>query len=131
MTGPPTRRPAKSDPGGIQARADGQQVEVRTYEGELIKIVPSSMAEDMVRVRLADDMKHGLRLKLGIRWLPPRFDRPSGRPDLNQMERRDPGRYAALWRGTLDARVGKGALGRRTIDRSVRFASKAGGSYQA
>jgi tRNA G10 N-methylase Trm11 len=27
--------------------------------------------------------------KLGIRWLPPRFDRPSGRPDLNQMERRD------------------------------------------
>lgn len=131
MTGPPAPWPLPADPGGFQARADGQQVEVRTYEGELIKIVPSSMAEDMVRVRLADDMKHGLRLKLGIRWLPPRFDRPSGRPDLNQMERRDPGRYAALWRGTLDARVGKGALGRRTIDRSVRFASKAGGSYQA
>ena len=76
-----------------------------------------------VRVRLADDMKHSLRLKLGIRWLPPRFDRPSGRPDLNQMERREPARYGALWRGTLDARVGKGALGRRTIDRAVRFAS--------
>jgi hypothetical protein len=131
MSGPPATRPLPTDPGGFQARADGQQVEVRTYEGELIGMVSLAAADDMLRVRLADETKHGLRLKLGIRWLPPRFDRPSGRPDLNQMERRDPGRYAALWRGTLDARVGKGALGRRTIDRSVRFASKAGGSYQA
>jgi hypothetical protein len=121
VTGPPTRRPAKSDPGGIQARADGQQVEVRTYDGELIRIVASSVAADMVRARLADDLQHCLRLKLGIRWLPPRFDRPSGRPDLNQMERREPGRYATLWRGTRDARVGKGALGRRTVDRAVAF----------
>jgi hypothetical protein len=121
MISPPTGKPVKSDPGGIQARADGQQVEVRTYEGELIRIVPSSLAADMVRARLADDLQHCLRLKLGIRWLPPRFDRPSGRPDLNQMERRDPARYAALWRGTLDARLGKGALGRRTVDRAVAF----------
>ena len=28
MTGPPAARPLPSDPGGIQARADGQQVEV-------------------------------------------------------------------------------------------------------
>jgi hypothetical protein len=121
MTGPPARRPATSDPGGIQARADGHQVEVRTYDGELIRIVSSSVAADMVRARLADDLQHCLRLKLGIRWLPPRFDRPSGRPDLKQMERREPGRYAALWRGTRDARVGKGALGRRTVDRAVAF----------
>jgi hypothetical protein len=104
---------------------------VRTFEGELIGMVSSSAADDMVRVRLADDMKHGLRLKLGIRWLPPRFDRPSGRPDLKQMERREPARYSALWRGTLDAHAGKGALGRRTIDRAVRFAAKRDGSYQA
>jgi hypothetical protein len=123
MSGPPATRPLPTDPGGFQARADGQQVEVRTYEGELIGMVSLAAADDMVRVRLADDMKHSLRLKLGIRWLPPRFDRPSGRPDLNQMERREPARYGALWRGTLDARVGKGALGRRTIDRAVRFAS--------
>jgi hypothetical protein len=119
MTGPPAARPLPTDPGGIQARADGQQVEVRTFEGELIGMVPFSAADDMVRGRLADAMKHGLRLKLGIRWLPTRFDRPSGRPDLKQMERREPARYSALWRGTLDARVGKGALGRRVVDTTV------------
>ena len=131
MNSPPATRPVPTDPGGFQARADGQQVEVRTYEGELIGIVPSSVADDMVQVRLADDMKHCLRLKLGIRWLPPRFDRPSGRPDLNQLERRDPVRYAALWRGARGAQVGKGALGRRTVDGAVRFASKKDGVAQA
>jgi hypothetical protein len=131
MTGPPVLWSLATDPGGIQARAGGQRVEVRTYDGDLVGIVLSSVGDDMVRARLADDMKHGLRLKLGIRWLPPRFDRPSGRPDLNQMERREPARYAALWRGTLDARVGKGALGRRTIDRAVRFASPKDGGHQA
>ena len=104
--------------------AEAQQVEVRTFEGELIGKVSLAAAREMVAGKLADQMKHGLSLKLGIRWLPSRFDRPSGRPDLKQMERRDPGRYTALWRGTRDAVVGKGALGRRTIDKSVRFASK-------
>src|SRR5258707_7631366 len=103
MTGPPAAPPTQSDPGGYQARADGQQVEVRTFEGELIGIVSSSAADDMVRSRLADDLRHSLRLKLGIRWLPPRFDRPSGRPDLSQMQRREPRRYAALSRRSLDA----------------------------
>jgi hypothetical protein len=131
LTGPPAARQLPSDPGGFQARADGQQIEVRTYEGDLVGMVSPAAADDMVRAQLADGMKHGMRLKLGIRWLPPRFDRPSGRPDLNQMERRDPGRYAALWRGTLDARIGKGALGRRTIDGAVRFASKKDGAHQA
>jgi hypothetical protein len=121
MTGPPAMRPLPSDPGGIQARADGQRVEVRTYEGELIGMFSLSVADNLVRARLADNMKRGLRLKLGIRWLPPRFDRPSGRPDLNQIERREPDRYSALWRGTLNARVGKGALGRSTIDRALPF----------
>lgn len=50
---------------------------------------------------------------------------------LDQMQRRDPGRYAAPWRGTLDVRVGKGALGRRMIDRAVRFGSKKDGAHQA
>jgi hypothetical protein len=39
------------------------------------------------------------------------------------MRRQDPGRFAALWRGDLDAHVGKGALGRRTVDGAVRFSS--------
>ena len=122
MTGPPAARLLAPDPGGYQARADGQQVEVRTFEGELIRIVPASVADDLVKARIADDLRYCLRLKLGIRWLPPRFDRPSGRPDLNQLQRRDPGRYAALWRGTHDAHVGNGALGRRTVDGVVQFA---------
>jgi hypothetical protein len=121
MNGPPAAWLVQADPGGSQARADGQQVEVRTYEGELIRIVPLSVAYALVQAHIADNLKHSVRLKLGIRWLPPRFDRPSGRPDLDQMQRRDLGRYAALWRGTLDAHVGKGALGRRTIDLTVAF----------
>jgi hypothetical protein len=123
VTGPPAARPTQSDPGGLQARADGQQVEVRTYEGELIRIVPSSVAANLVQSQLADELRHCIRLKLGFRWLPPRLDRISDRPNLEQMQRRDPGRYAALWRGTRDAHIGKGALGRRTLDRAVRFPS--------
>ncbi len=128
--GPPPTRPTQSDPGGIQARADGQQVEVRTYEGELIRIVSASVADDLVHAGLADYTGRCLRLKLGIRWLPPRVGWPSGRPDLNQLERRDPGRYAALWRGTTGARVGKGALGRCTVDEAVQFAPALSDSNQ-
>jgi len=123
VTGPPAARPAQADPGGSQARADGQKVEVRTYEGELVRIVSTSVADALVQAHVADGLKHCVRLKLGLRWLPPKFDRPSGRPDLEQIQRRDPQRYAALWRGTLDARVGKGALGRRMVDSNLRFES--------
>jgi hypothetical protein len=97
----------------------------------LLRVVPASVADDLLRARLADDLKHCLRLKLGIRWLLPRLDRPSGRPDLNEMQRRDPGRYAALWQGTLDAHVGRGALGRRTVDRGVRFPASRTSSEKA
>jgi hypothetical protein len=128
MNSPPAARPTQSDPGGFQARADGQQVEVRTYEGDLIRLVASSVADGLVDAQLADDLRHCVRLKLGIRWQPPRLDRPSGRPDLDQMQRRDPGRYAKLWQGTLDAHTGKGALGRRTVDKNVRFIAKPRGS---
>ena len=126
MTGPPAAWPLPADPGGFQARADGQKVEVRTFEGELIRVLPWSTAATLIQRGLADDLRHCVRLQLGIRWLPPRFDKPSGRPDLAQMQRRDPERYSALWSGTLDARVGKGMLGRRTVDKAVRFGSRNG-----
>jgi hypothetical protein len=119
MTGPPVTRPPQTDPGGIQARADGQQVELRTYDGELIKKVSPEVADELVRNNLADDLKHCLRVKLGIRCLPPRFDRVGGHPDLEQMKRRDPDRYAELWRGNADAHAGKGALGRRVVDSTI------------
>jgi hypothetical protein len=41
MTGPLTPRAAPSGLGGLRARADGQQVEVRMFEGELVQIVSS------------------------------------------------------------------------------------------
>ena len=44
------------------------------------------------------------------------------KPDLDQMRRKDPDRYAALWRGTISARTGRGALGRIGIDRSMAVA---------
>ena len=119
MTGPPAVRPFPTDPGGHQARADGQRVEVRTYEGDLVRIVPVSQAQELIDQGLADNLKHCVRLKLGIRWLPPRFDRPSGRPDLDEMRRKNPDRYAAVWRGTRDAHIGKGALGRNLVDATV------------
>src|ERR1035441_2309751 len=112
MTDPPTPGLQKTDPGGIQARADGQQVEVRTVEGDLVRTVIAELAQSLVDAGLAENLRHCVRLKLGIRWLPPSFDRPSGRPDLDQMRRRQPDRYSAIWRGTQDAHSGKGALGR-------------------
>jgi hypothetical protein len=129
MTRPPALGPVQSDPGGLQARADGQQVEVRTYEGDLVRVVAVAQACDLIKAGIADDLRHCIRLKLGIRWLPPRLDRPSGRPDLERMQRREPGRYAAIWKGTLRARVGKGALGRRLVDGNVRLSG--GGQRQA
>ena len=128
MTGPPAAERARTDPGGLQAPADGQQVEVRTFEGDLIRIVPLAVADDLVQKGLVDDLRHCLRLKLGIQWLSPRLDRASGRPDLKQMQRRQPERYAALWRRKLDAKTGRGALGRRTIDNTVRYPSTEKGS---
>jgi len=128
---PLAARPRPADPGGFQARADGQQVEVRTYEGKMIRVVPSSVADQLVEAQLGDNLRHCVRLKLGIRWLPPRLDRLSGRPDLDQMRRRDPRKYAALWQRTLDAKTGKGALGRRSVDRSVLIGPTTKGSTGA
>jgi len=112
---------AATDPGGTQAQTDGQTVEVRSYEGDLVRKVAPSIADELVAVGIGDRMKYSIRLKLGIRWLPPRYDKPAGPPDLHQMKRKDPERYAALWRGTEGVHTGKGALGRSRTDRVVLF----------
>jgi hypothetical protein len=130
MTGPPAARRLPSDPGGFQARADGRQVEVRTYEGELVRVVPTSIAKYLVQSGLADNLKHSVRLKLGIRSLPTRLDRPAGPPDLVKMQRRDPDRYKKLWTGSLNPHVGKGALGRRTGDSAVRLRCPTSAEYR-
>jgi hypothetical protein len=125
---PGAGRSAHSDPGGNQARADGQRVEVRTFEGELVGKVPRTLAAQLLDAKAADEMPHGLRLKLGIRWLPTRLDKPSGRPDLAVMQRRDPERYAEVWRGNRKALAqhGRGMLGRRGVDGLVFRATESG-----
>jgi hypothetical protein len=37
-------------------------------------MVTQSQADQLVEAGLADCMRHSLRLKLGIRWIPPRLD---------------------------------------------------------
>jgi len=125
---PGAGRSAHSDPGGNQARAEGQGVEVRTFEGELVGKVPRTLASKLLNAQGADEMPQGLRLKLGIRWLPARFDKPSGRPDLTAMRRRDPERYAEVWRGNRKAiaQHGRGMLGRGSVDEVVFRATESG-----
>jgi hypothetical protein len=115
---PPAARPTLT-------RADGDRVEVRDFDGELIRIVSFQTASKLLEPGplghpLAERAAGHIRLKLGIRWLPPRdAKRPSGRPDLEEVKRREPGRYAANWRGDHDPHIGRGAIGKGTVDQVI------------
>lgn len=124
MNSPPAMWP-------LQPRTFGQRVEVRLHGGELVRTVAPGKAQELVSAGLADQTGDHVTLKLGIRWIPPRSLRPSGRPDLDELRAREPERYAAKWRGSLDPHVGHGALGRRTTDRLIIFAPGAGISSAA
>ncbi len=119
MNSSPAVRPIHTP--AIRARADGQRVEVRSFDGELIRRVSGAAAAELFTAGLADQVGDYLRVKLGIRWIPSRGQKPSGRPDLDELNQREPGRYAANWRGSHDPHVGRGALGRRTTDRIIAF----------
>jgi len=137
MTGPPGVRPVRGAPGArmIQARTDGQRVEVRTFEGELIGKLNSAAAESLVAGGLGDRVGQGhVRLKLGIRWMPLRNNqvggclqvkKMAGHPDLNNMRDKDPRRYATNWRGNSEARIGKGALGQQgQLDNRISYGGR-------
>jgi hypothetical protein len=125
VNSPPAARPAQSDPGGFQARADGQQVEVRTYDGDLIKTVTAETAEKLLAPGpggrfIAERVGDHIRVKLGIRYVSPRdAKRPSPPPDLEQIKRREPERYKGTWRGSKDPHIGHGAIGRATVDETI------------
>ena len=103
--------------GGAQAK---HTVEVRTFERELIKTVSREEADNLVSSGLAVAAGQHVRLKLGIRWRP-NSERSSPRPDLNELKRRQPERYAEIWAGNRNATAqhGKGMLGRRGVDEVV------------
>lgn len=125
MNSPPAARPSYSSPEtpGSQA-APG--VWLRDADGNGGRRISAGRAERLVaggvalRVSAAGD----LRLRAGIRMaLDSDLSMSNGMPDLSELQRRQPERYAAFWRGTKDARTGKGALGRSRTDRTV-FANR-------
>ena len=120
MNSPPAVRPTSTP-----TRTLGRRIEVRSYEGDLIRTVAPEKGAELCTAALVDQVGDYLRLKLGIRWIPSRGEKPSGPPNLEELKDRDPERYADKWRGSLDPHVGRGALGRRTTDRIIVFAPEA------
>jgi hypothetical protein len=120
VNSPPAARPIPTP-----TRTLGRRIEVRSYEGDLMRTVVPEKGAELFTAGLADQVGDYLRLKAGIRWIPSRGEKPSGRPDLDELTQREPDRYAANWRGSLDPHVGRGALGRRTTDRIIMFAPEA------
>jgi hypothetical protein len=100
--------------GGSQAP---RTVEVRTCDGELVGRLTAAKAEQLVSAGLAVWAGHNVRLKPGIRWRP-NSERPAPPPDLNELQRRQPERYQAIWAGNRNATApqGKGMLGRHGTD---------------
>lgn len=103
--------------GGSQAQ---RTVEVRTFEGELVGKVTAAKGEQLITTGLGVPAGQHVRLKLGIRWHP-NSERPSPPPDLRELQRRQPGRYADIWAGNRNATApkGKGMLGRCGTDEVV------------
>ena len=106
-------------------RADGHRIEVRTYDGDLIRTVSLETAKELTKPGgLAKWTPSHVRLNPAIRWVSPRdAKRRSGRPDLDELSRREPDRYADNWSHSHDPHIGQGALGRSTVDSSLRISS--------
>src|SRR5215468_1127312 len=90
--------------GGSQAQ---RTVELRTCEGELVRKVTAVERKQLIDLGLAAPSGQHLRLKPGIRWHP-NSDRPSPPPDLEELRRRQPDRYAVIWKGNRNATAPKG-----------------------
>jgi hypothetical protein len=127
----PAQRPAQTYPGGIQDRADGRRVEVRTSDGKtLVRRVSQEDAETLVRRGLGSWIKKYIQLATGVRPQATRSGRPGERPDLEEMRIDDPDRYVAIWRESKSPHIGQGALGRGLVDVTVPF-NAGRGSIQA
>jgi hypothetical protein len=65
---------------------------------------------NLVHEQRADDLRHCVRVAARYSVATAPRSAVSGRPDLDQMQRRDPGRYGKLWRGTVMPTWGKARL---------------------
>ena len=58
MSGPPARRPTQSDPGATQARQNSREVEVRTFEGKLVRMLSQAVAAKLIAGNLGEMTRH-------------------------------------------------------------------------
>lgn len=107
-------------------RADGQRIELRDSDGDLVRTVPMAVGAELFTAGLVNQVGDHLRLKPHVRWIPARGQRPSGRPTRDEIanSKPDPKVYhglarQAIWRGCEQPHIGKGALGRAGIDRTI------------
>jgi hypothetical protein len=121
MNSPPAARPTSTP-----TRADGQRIELRTHIGDLVRTVPMAVGEELFTAGLVNQVGDHLCLKPHVRWIPARGQRPSGRPTRDEIanSKLDPEVYRgvarqAIWRGCEQPHIGKGALGRAGIDRTI------------
>ena len=108
---PPETAVSRSAPGVIQARAGGRTVEVRSYEGSLLRKASEAECDALVVAGLAIRGAHFVRLQPTIKVPNMRAigDSTSRLPDLELMRKRQPVRYAAIWRGGKNNLVGQRA----------------------
>jgi hypothetical protein len=115
MSAPPAARPETS-------RAGGRGVEVCTAAGQFFRRLPLARAQELVDsgFGVIDGERVRLRSGMDLDRISVRDEhKHSGeRPDLTLIDRE---RYESNWRGSNDPHVGRGALGRRTVNRSIVF----------
>jgi hypothetical protein len=119
VNSPPAARPSQASPERPGAKAAGE-VWLRDFGGDGARRIPRALADRLVADGVCDRVSAAghVRLKLGIRSVLD-CEGSNGQPDLNELRRRQPERYAANWRGSQHPHIGRGALGRTAIDETV------------
>jgi hypothetical protein len=118
VNSPPAVRPIKASAERPASKSEGE-VWLRSADGEGARRISKSLAAQLISAKLVKQVADAghVELKPDIRWI--FSELTNGLPDLHELAQRQPARYAANWRGSGDPHVGKGALGRSAVDRTV------------
>jgi len=118
MNRAPAARPPQSSAERPASQIRGE-VWLRDTNGGGGRRIPRALADRLVSEGIAERVSAAghVRLRLGIRSVLD-CDLVNGRPDLDELRRRDPARYEN-WRRSHHPHIGRGALGRTGIDRTV------------